>query len=109
MAEERIVDPDTGGEKGQKDERYDLIPVEPLRQVARVYGMGSSKYSSRNWEKGYAWNLSYAALQRHINAFWGREDLDSESGLPHLAHAAFHVLALMEFTRTHPEKDNRPT
>jgi hypothetical protein len=105
--EERKKDPDTGGEKGVKLERYEFLPVSPLREVARVYGYGARKYADRNWERGYNWSWSYGALQRHVNAFWGGEELDPESGLPHLAHATFHLLALMEFGRTHPEKDDR--
>lgn len=103
----RIKDPDTGGEKEQKLERFDLMPPEALKAVSRVYGRGAAKYSPRNWERGYAWSLSYAALQRHLNAFWSGNDID-ESGEPHLAHAAFHILALLEYAKTHPEKDDRP-
>jgi hypothetical protein len=97
----------TGGQKGQKPERFDLIPAGPLKMLARVYGMGCAKYSPRNWEKGYEWSLSYAAMQRHLWAFWGGEDTDPESGLPHVIHAAFHALALAEFMKTHPEMDDR--
>lgn len=107
MVEERKKDPTTGGEKGVKLERYAFLPVQPLREVARVYGYGAKKYSERNWERGYNWSWSYDALQRHLNAFWGGVSVDPESGLPHLAHAAFHIFALMEFERTHPEKDDR--
>lgn len=107
MTEERMKDPDTGAEKGRKDEEYAYLPVEPLASVARVYGMGAKKYTPRNWEAGYAWSLSYSALQRHANAFWGGEDLDPESNEPHLAHVVFHALALIEYMKTHPEKDDR--
>lgn len=102
-----MKDPTTGGEKGIKDARYELIPTGPLKEIARVFGYGSSKYSDRNWEKGYPYSWSYGALQRHLNAFWGGEDIDPESGHPHLSHAGFHILALLEFSRTHPEKDDR--
>jgi len=98
MSEEVIVtDENTGGRKGVKPERYDLIPVWPLRMVARVYGWGTKKYADRNWELGYKWSNSYSAGQRHLNAFWGGEWLDQESGLPHLAHAAWHCLTLMTY------------
>ena len=105
--EVRTVDPDTGGEKGAKLARFDLIPVGPLWALAEVYGYGCKKYSDRNWEKGYKWSLSYAALQRHLSMFWDGHELDAESGLPHLAHAAWHCMALMEWGETHPEKDDR--
>jgi hypothetical protein len=95
--EVRVTDPDTGGMKGQKPERYSLLPVEALAEVARVYEYGSRKYDDHNWRKGYAWSLSYDALQRHINAFWRGESYDLESGLHHLAHATFHLFTLMTF------------
>lgn len=103
----RVVDPNTGGEKGSKPERYDLIPTFPLMQVARVYGYGAKKYAERNWERGYDWGLSYAAMQRHANAFWRGESYDSESGAHHLASVIFHAMALMEFEERGLGKDTR--
>lgn len=93
----RVTDPETGGQKGQKAEQYSLLPVEALATVARVYAYGAEKYSRNNWRLGYEWHLSYDAMQRHLNAFWGGEDIDPESGLPHLAHAMFHGLTLLTF------------
>lgn len=106
--EVRTKNPITGGEKGQKLARYDLIPVKPLRVVAEHYGRGAAKYAERNWERGYDWSLSYAALQRHAQAFWGGEDNDPETNTPHLAAVVFHALALLEYGETHPELDDRP-
>ena len=98
----------TGGQKGKKLARYDLIPVHPLWDVAELYGRGALKYEDRGWERGYAWSLSYAALMRHLQQFWDRESLDKETGSPHLAAVVFHALALLEFSATHPEFDDRP-
>lgn len=97
----------SGGEKGRKAERHSLIPLGPLDEIARVYDYGSRKYDDHNWRKGYPWSWSYDALQRHLRAFWGNQELDLESGLPHLAHAAFHILALLEWSKTKPEMDDR--
>lgn len=107
--EVRVTNAATGGQKGSKPERYDLIPVKPLAELARVYGHGAKKYAARNWERGYEWSLSYAALQRHVNSFWGGETWDDESGLHHLAHAIFHCMSMIEWDRTHPELDDRPS
>lgn len=106
MAEVRSVS-STGGEKGTKDERYDLIPVEALAKVARHFGAGAQKYEDHNWRKGYEWSKSYAALQRHASAFWGGEDIDEETGSPHMAAVAFHSLALLTYMDDHPEFDDR--
>jgi hypothetical protein len=87
----------TGGQKGTKLERYDLIPTEALYYLARHYGVGAQKYDDDNWRKGYEWSKSYAALQRHLHAFWGGEDLDLETGSPHLTAAAWHCFTLLVF------------
>lgn len=91
-----------------KPERFDLIPVEPLLELARVYGKGAEKYDDHNWRRGYEWSKNFAAMQRHLWAFWNGEYLDSESGLPHLAHAGWHAFTLMWFNENMPEYDDRP-
>lgn len=101
--EERIVDPKTGGMKGQKIERYDLIPAEPLRQLALVYGAGAKKYDDDNWRKGYSWRLSLGAMSRHVWSWVRGERYDFEvsqlagQSVSHLACAAWHCFTLMEF------------
>ena len=85
----------TGGEKGTKDERFDLIPISALTQLARHYGVGARKYADNQWRKGYEWSKSYAALMRHMTAHWDGETHDPESGLPHLAHAGCHVAFML--------------
>lgn len=107
--EKRIVNKETGGEKGQKTERYDLIPMESMDFIARVFGMGAEKYEAHNWRRGYDYGLSYGAAMRHLSAFWQGENNDPESGEPHLAHAAFHMMALLYFTECNAGFDDRPT
>jgi hypothetical protein len=106
--EVRLTDPETGGQKGSKPERYDLIPWSPaMDEVARVYAFGAEKYADHNWRKGYPWSWSLASLFRHVKAFASGEDRDPESGLHHLAHAVFHCLSLITFGDEHPDKDDR--
>src|SRR5512146_2965093 len=88
--EVRVVDPNTGGEKGSKLARFDLLPVLPLTELAEHFGRGAKKYADRNWERGYKWSLSFAALMRHAWAFWGGEDIDPETGTPHIIAVAWH-------------------
>ena len=106
--EVRVVAP-TGGEKGEKLARFDLLPWDVLTQDAELYGKGAKKYAERNWENGYPWHLAMAALLRHLTAFWqNRESIDEETGAHHLACARFHLASLMRFERCFPELDDRP-
>jgi hypothetical protein len=108
VTERRVVNAKTGGEKGSKPARFDLIPARALWEVAEVYGLGGEKYSDRNWERGFDWSLSFAAMQRHAWQFWSGEDVDGESGRPHMAHVVFHALALLTFMDEHRDLDDRP-
>jgi hypothetical protein len=112
MEEVRVVSA-SGGAKGQKIERFDLIPPNVLFQLATHYGKGDAKYNKegdnpRNWERGYPWSWSYAALCRHLFAWWGGEDIDEETGSSHLIAVIFHAFAMVEWMKTHPEYDDRP-
>ena len=103
-----VQDLETGAKKASKLARFDLIPAEPLWTLAEHYGVNLEKYDARNWEKGYDWSLSYAAINRHLNLWWRGEDIDPDNCMPHLAAVAWHAFTLLEFSRTHPEKDDRP-
>lgn len=105
--ETRIVDPVTGGAKGSKLAQLGAVDPLALLEVAKVAGYGGEKYERYNFVKGYRYSLSYDALQRHLLAFWGGENTDPESRLPHLAHAAWHCLALLTFSLRGLGTDNR--
>lgn len=97
----------TGGQKGRKPEEYALIPTGALAELARVYGHGASKYSADNWRLGYPYSWAISAMYRHIEAFRAGEEIDKESGLSHLAHAAWHLFTLYEFGVTGVGVDDR--
>jgi hypothetical protein len=101
------VTSETGGQKGSKPAQLGAVDPAAIMEVATVAGFGAMKYDAYNYTKGYDWSLSYNALQRHLHAFWAGEDTDPESGLPHLAHAAWHCLALITFLRNGVGTDDR--
>lgn len=74
-----------------------LIPPALVRQVGQVLGYGARKYAPNNWRKGMKWSEVYSAMQRHLLAWQEGEDIDPESGLPHLAHAGCCLAFLMEY------------
>lgn len=88
--------------------RLDLLPVRPLIEIGMVLTYGANKYSPRNWEKGFVWSRPYAAILRHLFAWFGGQTNDPETGFNHLAHAMCEIMFLMEFSYTHPEMDDRP-
>lgn len=88
----------TEGNKFDHDKpRHDLIPPEALTALGDVLGMGADKYGARNWEHGMAWGRPYAALLRHLLAWWGGEDRDPESGLSHLHHVLTNAAFLVAY------------
>jgi hypothetical protein len=89
--------------------RYDLLPVAPMREMAEVLEFGSRKYDANNWRSANPVPLSrhYAAVQRHLNQWWSGEDIDPESGMRHLAHAATTLLFIMELSKSRPQADDR--
>jgi hypothetical protein len=106
--ETRITDPKTGGQKGSKLCQLGALDPATLITLGEIAGMGASKYDRYNFLKGYDWSLSYDAMQRHMLLFWAGEDLDDESHLPHVAHAAWHALTLLAFSQRKVGTDNRP-
>jgi hypothetical protein len=78
-------------------ERLDLIPSEWPWALALVLSVGASKYEERNWEKGMKWSKMVSCALRHFYKFVAGERFDQESGIHHLAHAAWNILALMSY------------
>lgn len=84
-----------------------LLPTEALRLVSRVLGHGATKYDPWNWKQGLKSSRLYAACLRHLFAWSERQDIDEESKLPHLAHAACCLLFLLEQMGRRPDLDDR--
>ena len=85
-----------------------LIPLTTLEDEARVWMYGKEKYAAWNWAKGMPWSVPLACALRHISAFQAGEDVDAESGQPHLAHAMCNLRMLTLYAKTYPEGDDRP-
>jgi dATP/dGTP diphosphohydrolase len=67
--------------------KVSLVPPARILGEARAFEAGLGKYAREDWRKGGAWSDYFDAAQRHMLAFQSGEDLDPESGLPHLDHA----------------------
>ena len=88
--------------------RLGLIPVRAQIPIARVFEHGALKYGEYNYLKGGFTNMRLIdAILRHINAYMGGEDLDPESKIFHMAHAAAGCMILLENELTGSLKDAR--
>ncbi len=75
--------------------RWELIPLDCLEDIARVYTEGAKKYGDNNWqnlENGY--ERYKGALLRHLYAAES-ETFDEETGCRHLAQVAWNAIALL--------------
>lgn len=100
---------ETEGRKDDGDKpRHDLIPPELPDAVARVLAFGAAKYGERNWEKGMRWGRPFAAMMRHLWAWWLGEKADPETGMSHLWHAACCVSFLIAYEARKTGVDDRP-
>lgn len=80
--------------------RHDLIAPWALDELAKVYTYGTQKYDDDNWWKGLKWKRDvFGCILRHVWKWFRGERCDDESGLHHLAHAAWNCFALMSYER----------
>lgn len=87
--------------------RMDLLPTVPLVEIAKVLTFGAKKYAAHNWRGGIEYSRLIGSAYRHLSAFNDGEDLDPESGLPHLAHLGCCVVFLLEQYKRGTGKDDR--
>lgn len=90
--------------------RLDQLPPKATVKLGEVFGYGAKKYGNWNWAE-YAGEWSDQQLigstLRHLMAYQAGEDIDPESGLTHLAHAAANAMMLLELKINNKGTDDR--
>lgn len=71
--------------------RFDLLPPAALAELAKHLENGAKYYGDRNWQRGMPVSRFLDSALRHLFQY-----LDGQTDEPHLAAAAFNVLAAME-------------
>lgn len=74
-------------EVSQLDPRFILA-------LADLMTKSAEKYGKFNWAKGQEYHTPFDSCQRHLLKFMSGEDIDSESGLSHLVHAAANIMIM---------------
>lgn len=77
--------------------------AEALLEVSKVGTFGAKKYAPNNW-KLVDPERYVDAMFRHLFQWMGPNRNDSETGISHLAHAAWNALAILQLTPTTEEK-----
>jgi Domain of unknown function (DUF5664) len=91
--------------------RLDLVDPDFIWELGQVLTYGARKYDPTNWQKAApeeAKQRYTAAALRHLNRWQAGEDVDPESGLPHLAHLSACIQFLRWFERQVKEADVEP-
>jgi len=91
----------------QDKPQMDLLSPIAMFGTAQVLTKGLIKYPGSQWKKGMAWSKVIASLLRHTFKFMAGEDVDQESGLPHVDHMATNIMFLQEYYRRHKALDDR--
>lgn len=71
---------------GKPQLSYVLDVMPALKDMVVVMEFGANKYERNNWQKGFPKDKLLDSLLRHVDAFYAGEDIDPESGLPHVGH-----------------------
>ena len=93
-------------EEGMKNDflddkpRWDLLPLQEIEDLVKVYTAGAKKYAPNNWQKldnGY--QRYKAALFRHLLAYEKGERIDPDTKCMHLAQVAWNAVAMLWFDK----------
>jgi len=87
--------------------RMDLLDPWAMEGLAQVLTFGAQKYAAHNWRNGLGISRCIAALHRHLAAIQRGEDVDPESGLPHIDHLGCCWMFISNYMKTRPEQDDR--
>lgn len=87
--------------------RYDLVPPSAIKAIAEVLTFGARKYKPNNWKQCEEQDRYVAALYRHLEAWRSGEVNDTNSDMPHLAHAMTNLAFLLELGYNPTEWSNK--
>ncbi len=91
----------------------DKMPIHLWPKTATVMGTlalldGALKYGRSNWRAvGVRASIYFDALERHMTAWFEGEDIDPDSGLPHLSHALATLAIIVDAIAADRFRDDR--
>lgn len=85
------------------------VPVPVIYELGLAMLEGALKYGRHNYRVvGVRMSIYYDAAKRHLDAWWEGEDIDPESGLPHLVKAMACLAVVRDAEMLGKVTDDRP-
>lgn len=105
--DKKDVKPEIGSVKNDfKDDklRWDLLPMEEIEDIVRVYHAGAKKYGPNRWQDlDNGFERYRAAMMRHLMEYMKGERIDADTGCFHLAQVAWNAIAMLWYDKHNPE------
>ena len=80
--------------------RWELLPLEDVEDIVRVYTAGAKKYGPDQWQNLPDGIRRYkAALLRHLVEFDKGNEIDEETGCRHLAQVCWNAIAMLHISK----------
>lgn len=94
---------------GARKAPLELVPPALSIAASEALANGAEKYGAYNYRAaGVKASIYYAAILRHLSAWWDGEELAEDSGVSHLAHAAAGLAILLDTKSIGRMVDDRP-
>lgn len=88
---------------------FHVVPSGVIAEVALAMLEGARKYGSHNYRvKGVRSSVYYNACIGHLQSWWEGEDIDPDSGLPHVVKAIACLFVLRDAQMNSICTDDRP-
>lgn len=94
---------------GIKRVPFSTVPAIPVAEVGLAMLEGALKYGRHNYRAiGVRSSVYYDAAMRHLTRWWEGEDIDPDSGLPHIVKALASLIVLRDAEICGKLTDDRP-
>lgn len=88
---------------------FSTVPTQVMAEVGLAMMEGALKYGRHNYrEAGCRTSVYYDAAMRHMTAFWEGQDIDPDSGLPHIVKTIASLSVLRDCQLNGNAIDDRP-
>jgi len=94
---------------GIKRVPFSTVPMVPVAEVGLAMLEGALKYGRHNYRAiGVRSSVYFDAAMRHLTRWWEGEEIDPDSGLPHLTKAMASLMVLRDAQINDKLMDDRP-